>query len=66
MYAHNNQQTVEKIPAFLDLGFQAEYEIIPRFSIFLQLNNILNDKYQRWYQYDNFGMNVLGGLRLKF
>lgn len=66
MYARNNQQKVEKIPAFLDLGFQAEYEIIPRFSIFLQLNNILNDKYQRWYQYDNCGMNVLGGARLKF
>ena len=49
-----------------DLGCSAEYTIIPRLSAFVQLDNILNDKYQRWYGYQSFGFNVYGGLRLKF
>jgi len=66
MFAMQADGTSKKLPAFLDIGIQGEYQIIPRFSVFLQLNNILNDKYQRWQQYDNYGFNLLGGFRYKF
>lgn len=56
----------KKMPAFLDLSAAAEYNIIPRLSIFLQMNNILGTKYERWNQYRAYGFNVIGGLRFKF
>lgn len=50
----------------LDLGANAEYQIVPRLSAFVQLNNIFNNNYQRWYRYEVYGINIYGGLRLKF
>ena len=32
----------------------------------LVANNLLNSRYERWYGYDAFGFNILGGARLKF
>jgi len=55
-----------KLNTFTDLGGNAEYQIVPRISVFLQVNNILNDKYQRWLGYQAYGINIYGGLRLKF
>lgn len=49
-----------------DLSLGAEYLIIPRLSVFAQVNNVLNNKYQRWYNYQVYGFNIYGGLRLKF
>ncbi len=49
-----------------DIGCNAEYQIIPRLSAFAQVNNLLDDKYQRWLGYQAYGLNVYGGLRLKF
>ncbi len=49
-----------------DLGVSAEYSIIPRLSVFANVDNILNNRYQRWYGYQSYGFNVYGGLRLKF
>jgi hypothetical protein len=54
------------VPAVFDLGGNAEYLIISRLSVFAQLNNLLNYKYQRWYKYEAYGINIYGGLRLKF
>ncbi len=58
---HNNM-----LKTFADLGGNAEYQIIQRLSAFLQINNIFNDKYQRWLGYQAYGINIYGGLRLKF
>lgn len=63
-FAPSNQS--EKLSPITDLSFQGEYQIIPRLSVFMQLNNILNNEYNRWYQYDVYGFNIIGGLRLKF
>lgn len=49
-----------------DISLSAEYQIIPRLSAFMQVNNLLNNKYQRWYGYEVYGFNIYGGLRLKF
>lgn len=49
-----------------DLGASAEYQLAPRLSAFLQVNNLLNNKYQRWLGYEAYGLNIYGGLRLKF
>ncbi len=55
-----------KLNTFADLCASGEYQIISRLSVFAQLNNILNNNYQRWLGYQAYGINVYGGLRLKF
>lgn len=58
--------TSQKLKPITDLSFVGEYQIIPRLSAFIQLNNILNNQYNRWYHYDAYGFNIIGGLRYKF
>lgn len=55
-----------KLKTIADIGLNAEYTIVPRLSAFVQVNNLLNSKYQRWQGYEVYGFNIYGGLRLKF
>ncbi len=66
MYAMNSAYNVVQLNTIIDAGCGAEYQIIPRLSAFVQINNLLNQKYERWYGYQSYGFNVFGGLRLKF
>lgn len=66
IYALNALHEEVKLDGVYDLGLGAEYQIIPRLSVFANLNNLLNNRYQRWYGYEVIGFNVFGGLRLKF
>ena len=66
IYAKNNNDEVLKMILFADIGTQAEYLIVPRLSAFVAGNNLLNQKYQRWYGYQAYGISLMGGLRLKF
>ncbi len=66
IYSLERNGESHKLPGFLDLSAGAEYNIIPRLSVFLQLNNILGTQYQRWNQYQSYGFNIIGGLRFKF
>jgi hypothetical protein len=58
-------QTVTTRGVF-DMGAGVEYNFIPRLSAFIQMNNILNNRYERWLGYDSYGFNIYGGLRVKF
>lgn len=49
-----------------DLGAGAEFRITKNFNLWIQFNNILNNHYQRWNQYQVFGFNILGGIRYSF
>ncbi|PQJ09653.1 hypothetical protein CJD36_017100 [Flavipsychrobacter stenotrophus] len=49
-----------------DIGGYAEYRLGGRLNVFLQASNLLNSKYERWNYYQSYGLNVYGGLRLKF
>ena len=49
-----------------DLNAGAEFRITRNFNLWLQLNNILNNKYERWHQYESFGFNILGGITYSF
>ncbi len=55
-----------KMKGILDVGFGAEYTFIPRLSAFINVNNLLNNRNERWYGYPSYGFNLYGGLRLKF
>ncbi|MBC7850153.1 MAG: hypothetical protein H7Y31_10480 [Chitinophagaceae bacterium] len=49
-----------------DLNTGAEFRITKNFNLWIQLNNILNNKYERWHQYETFGFNILGGITYSF
>jgi len=49
-----------------DLNTGAEFRITKNFNLWLQLNNIFNNKYERWHQYEVFGFNILGGVTYSF
>lgn len=66
IYAVDKGNRTIELPAAFDLGAGAEYTFIPRLSAFAQVNNIFNNQYERWYGYRAYGMNIFGGLRLKF
>jgi hypothetical protein len=52
--------------ALLDLSLGAEYQVTDKFGVFLDLNNVTNQKFQRWYKYPNIGFNMMAGITLKF
>ncbi len=49
-----------------DLSAGAEFKINKQFSAFFDVNNILNNKYQRWHNYEVYGINLLGGVIFRF
>lgn len=49
-----------------DLSAGLEFAINKNFSAWLDINNIFNNKYERWHNYQVFGLNVLGGVIYKF
>ena len=49
-----------------DLSAGVEFKVNKMFSAWLDVNNILNDKYERWHNYQVYGLNVLGGVRVNF
>jgi hypothetical protein len=49
-----------------DLNAGVEFRITRQLNLWLQMNNLLNDKYQRWNQYQVYGFNILGGVVFAF
>lgn len=49
-----------------DLSAGLEFAINKKISAWVDVNNIFNNKYQRWHNYEVYGLNVLGGVILKF
>jgi hypothetical protein len=56
----------QKMKALVDLNFGLDYLYNKNISVFLNLNNVTNNTYQRWYNYPVYGFNVLGGLTFSF
>lgn len=49
-----------------DLSAGAEFKINKQFSVWMDVNNILNDKYERWHNYEVYGLNLMGGILINF
>lgn len=55
-----------KVKPAQDLNAGAVYNISKNFNLWLNANNLLSYKYQRWYGYQSYGFNILGGIMVKF
>jgi hypothetical protein len=66
--AYYREKTLEqrKSDPAADLNIGAEFTILPKLNLWLQMNNLLNSRYQRWNQYEVLGFNVLGGIVYSF
>jgi hypothetical protein len=49
-----------------DINAGVEFRIARQLNLWLQMNNLFNDKYQRWNQYSVYGFNILGGVIFTF
>lgn len=49
-----------------DFSAGIEFKISKMFSAWMDVNNIFNTKYQRWHNYEVYGPNLLGGVRVNF
>ena len=65
LYQTKNKNSERSGGAF-DLNAGAEFTVAPHFNVWLQFNNIFNNKYERWHQYEVLGTNVLAGIVYSF
>jgi hypothetical protein len=49
-----------------DVNAGVEFRIAKQLNLWLQMNNLFDDKYQRWNQYAVYGFNILGGVIFTF
>lgn len=60
-----NGETVN-LGALFDVSVGGEFLISKNFGLFLQLNNLANNRRERWQYYPILGFNVLGGISARF
>ncbi|MBP6432578.1 MAG: hypothetical protein KA319_12500 [Ferruginibacter sp.] len=58
--------TAQTFTGGTDISAGVEFRVNKMFSAWLDINNIANQKYQRWHNYEVLGLNVLGGVRVNF
>jgi len=50
----------------VEVNVGSRYAITKQIEAFIQINNLLNNKRQRWQYYENIGINFLGGIQMRF
>lgn len=61
----NEGKSSKEDPA-IDLSAGVEYKIMPKLNLWIEFNNLLNNRYERWNQYEVLGFNVIGGIVYSF
>ncbi len=54
------------LPGATDLSVGAEFKINKQFGAWMNINNVLNDKYERWHNYQVYGTNFTAGILIHF
>lgn len=54
------------VDSYVDLSLGAEYQLKQKIGVFLRVNNLFGNEYQRYQYYPNLGTNILGGLSYSF
>lgn len=56
----------QKPNSVFDINLNGEYLFTENFGAFIQFNNLADSKYIRWQDYEGLGLNVLGGISIRF
>ncbi|MEL6356304.1 MAG: hypothetical protein AAFQ37_05145, partial [Bacteroidota bacterium] len=62
----NSAGEADNLNTLFDLSLSGEYKLSDNFGVWLQLNNLANNKWRRFTQYPTIGFNALGGLSIRF
>lgn len=54
------------LKAFYDISAGIDFRFKKKLSAFIQANNLINNRYQRWYNYPVYGFNIIGGITMIF
>ncbi len=57
---------IAEIKPYLDMNLGIEYKASKKVGVFVQANNLLNKEYERFLNYPVIGLNILGGLWVRF
>jgi hypothetical protein len=57
---------IQRLQPLIDVNIGGEYWFSQNIGAFLDLNNVLNLKRERWQYYPMMGLNVLGGITARF
>jgi hypothetical protein len=60
------QMATKKLPASADFSVGATFTVVKSAKFWVQLNNLFDNRYQRWNQYEVFGRNVVAGFVYSF
>ncbi|MDP3393827.1 hypothetical protein [Sediminibacterium sp.] len=66
LYRDSFSFTARRLSPAMDMNLGFEFGIMPKLNLWLQMNNLFNNTYQRWNQYPVFGFNVMGGVVYSF
>lgn len=58
--------TEQQLKGWMDIGAAANYHLNKQFSAFVQLNNLLSQQYQLWYNYPVKGFGAMAGVSYAF
>lgn len=61
-----SDNTAGSLNALLDVNVGGEYILSENLSAFIEFNNLLNNKRERWVNYETYGINILAGVTAKF
>jgi hypothetical protein len=61
-----NEGRQKNLKGGTDISAGAEFKINKQFSAWLDVDNILNSKYERWNNYPVYGLQVIGGILIHF
>lgn len=56
----------EKLPVIADINVSADYQLKKHLYLFLNVNNVTNQTYQRWNNYPVYGLNGVAGATYSF
>ncbi|MFY7898827.1 MAG: hypothetical protein ACOVNY_01505 [Chitinophagaceae bacterium] len=62
----DNVTNVGNVKPAIDVNIGTEFLVLPKLNAWIQFNNMLNNKYQRWNQYQVLGFQVLAGVVYSF
>ncbi|MDO8896751.1 MAG: TonB-dependent receptor, partial [Bacteroidales bacterium] len=68
-YAPSYVNGIENLVALkpvTDINLGAEYAINEQFTVFAQVNNLLHNRYERYYMYPVQGIQLFAGMSLRF
>jgi hypothetical protein len=66
IWGQSNLVIAKTLKGATDLNIGINYHPVDKFTVFLNLNNLLNQNYERWNLYPSFGFNAMAGVSFSF